>query len=67
MRVTALALNSNTRDFGTSRYSDPCEALEHACREGGPLDAMQTTQELAAAQTAARSAPTRSNLDEQSP
>ena len=67
MRVAAHSLKSNASDFGAARLSELCADLERDCREGGPLNATDAIEEIAAAEREARRVLGEVDLDALSP
>ncbi len=56
IRIPAHSLKSNSRDFGALRLASLCEALEHACKQGDPDDALSDVEAIDGELTAARAA-----------
>ncbi len=56
MRIPAHSLKSNSRDFGALRLARLCEALEHACKQGEPADALGDIEAIDGELTTARAA-----------
>ncbi len=56
MRIPAHSLKSNSRDFGALKLARLCEALEQACKQGDPADALGDVDAIDGELTEARAA-----------